>query len=99
MIYGGGAADPHAGGRVASAGAPLTRARLAVVMLHGRGGSPDDMLGLAEHFAIPDIAYLTPEAAGHSWWPQSFLAPLTISSHFSIIVSSISVVRRATSRC
>lgn len=76
MTAGRGDADPHAGGRVAQGGASLARAKLAVVMLHGRGGSAQDMLGLAEHLAIPDIAYLTPEADGHSWWPQSFLAPL-----------------------
>src|SRR5829696_3187832 len=76
MITAGVASDPHRGGRVFSGGAPLARARLAVVMLHGRGGSPDDMLGLAEHYALPDLAYLAPEAAGGSWWPQSFLAPL-----------------------
>ena len=76
MIASGASADPHVGGSVAWGGAPLARARLAVVMLHGRGGSARDMLDLAEHFAIPDIAYLAPEAAGHSWWPQSFLAPL-----------------------
>ena len=69
-------ADPHAGGRVARGGAPLHRARLAVVMAHGRGGAPEDMLGLAEHLALPDLAFLAPEAAGRSWWPESFLAPL-----------------------
>ena len=69
-------ADPHAGGRVARGGAPPHRARLAVVMMHGRGGSPEDMLGLAEHLALPDLAFLAPEAAGRSWWPESFLAPL-----------------------
>lgn len=76
MMSAGAAADPHCGSGVHEAGAPLARARLAVVMLHGRGGSAEDMLSLAEHFAIPDIAYLAPEAAGRSWWPQSFLAPL-----------------------
>ena len=67
---------PHAGGRVAQAGASLTRARLAVVMAHGRGGSPEDMLELAESLALPDVAYLAPAAAGSSWWPASFLAPI-----------------------
>jgi hypothetical protein len=52
------------------------RARLAVVALHGRGGSPEDMLALVEHLALPDVACLAPEARGGSWWPQSFLAPL-----------------------
>ena len=70
------AGDPHAGGPVAEAGAPLSRARCAVILLHGRGGGAQDMLGLAEHLALPEIAYLAPQAAGRSWWPQSFLAPL-----------------------
>lgn len=49
-------------------------ARLAVVMAHGRGGSPEDMLGLADVLALPDVAWLAPAAAGGSWWPASFLA-------------------------
>ncbi len=57
-------------------GAPPARARLAMVMLHGRGGSPDDMLGLAEGLGLVDVTYVAPRAAGQSWWPQSFLAPL-----------------------
>jgi len=68
--------DPHGGGRVLFAGAPLSRARLAMIMLHGRGGGPEDMAGLAGHFGLPDIAVRAPEAAGNSWWPDSFLAPL-----------------------
>ena len=67
---------PHAGGRVAQAGVPLARARMALVMAHGRGGSPEDMLQLAEHLALPDAAFLAPAAAGGSWWPASFLAPI-----------------------
>ncbi len=68
--------DPHGAGRVEASGAPLARARKAVVMLHGRGGSPADMLGLAAHLAIPGMAFVAPAAAGGSWWPRSFLAPL-----------------------
>jgi predicted esterase len=71
-----GGTGPHAGRRLAASGAPLARARLAAVMLHGRGGAPEDMTGLAEHLALPDLAILAPEAAGRSRWPDSFLAPL-----------------------
>lgn len=67
---------PHAGRPLPAAGAPLSRARLAMVMLHGRGGSPGDMADLAAHLAVPGLAVLAPEAAGRSWWPGSFLAPL-----------------------
>jgi predicted esterase len=61
---------------LAASGAPLGEARAAAVLLHGRGGGTEDMLGLAEEFGQSDIAYLAPQAAGHSWYPYSFLAPL-----------------------
>lgn len=67
---------PHAGGRIAQEGVPLARARVVLVMAHGRGGSPEDMLRLAEHLALPDAAFVAPAAAGGSWWPASFLAPI-----------------------
>ncbi|WP_349943150.1 dienelactone hydrolase family protein [Fulvimarina sp. MAC8] len=81
---------PHAGQRLATAGASLHRASLALVMLHGRGAGPKDMLGLYAHLALPDIAALAPAAAGHSWWPDSFLAPLAanepgLSSALSVV--------------
>jgi predicted esterase len=57
------------------AGAPAARARFGLVLLHGRGGSAADMLGLAEALALPEVAVLAPEAPGRSWWPTSFLAP------------------------
>ena len=59
--------DPHGHERILSGGAPLSRARLAMIMLHGRVGAPEDMLGLAEHLGLPDIAVRAPEAAGNSW--------------------------------
>lgn len=74
-----GGAGPHAGQRIVTAGAPLTRARLALVLLHGRGGTPEDMTGLADLLGISDVAVIAPEAAGRSWWPASFLAPLDVN--------------------
>ena len=63
------------GQHIEQRGAPLSRAKFAVVLLHGRGGSANDMFGLAEHIGLPDIAYFAPTAPGNSWWPTSFLAP------------------------
>lgn len=48
----------------------------AIILLHGRGGSAEDILGLRHEFGFPDVAYLAPEAAGGSWYPYSFLAPI-----------------------
>ncbi len=62
--------------RIISSGAPPAQACAAAVLLHGRGGSAEDILGLAEEFGQGDIAYLAPEAPGHTWYPYSFLAPL-----------------------
>jgi phospholipase/carboxylesterase len=61
---------------VAQSGAQLTRAKGAMIMLHGRGASAENILSLSDVFAQPDFAYFAPQAAGHSWYPHSFLAPL-----------------------
>jgi phospholipase/carboxylesterase len=66
----------HQGQPVAHAGAVVSRAKAAMILLHGRGASAEDILSLAQAFAQPDIAYFSPQAAGHSWYPHSFLAPL-----------------------
>jgi predicted esterase len=71
--------DPHAGGRLLQAGAPLGEAEGVVILLHGRGGSADDILSLRT--VLDDkvqgrrIAWLAPEANGRTWYPNSFLAP------------------------
>ena len=69
----------HAGQPLATAGPSSDRATLAMVMLHGRGADPGDMIGLHAHFVLPDVAALAPAAAGRSWWPDSFLAPLVVN--------------------
>lgn len=69
-------ADPHHDQSVLHAGAELKKATGAVVLLHGRGGSAEDILGLAEAFYDPRLAYLAPQAAGNTWYPNSFLAPI-----------------------
>ncbi len=68
--------DPHAGQPVLAVGAPLAEARAAMVLVHGRGASAADILTLTAEFDRPGFAYLAPQAAGHTWYPYSFLAPL-----------------------
>jgi predicted esterase len=70
------AAGPHAGQPVLAAGAPLGEAAAAVVLVHGRGAEAANMLALAEALERPDLAYLAPQAAGHAWYPQGFMAPI-----------------------
>jgi predicted esterase len=71
-----GQGGPHQGAAVVEFGAPLAGAGAAVILLHGRGATAENILGLAEHFGRQDLAVRAPQAAGNSWYPYSFLAPL-----------------------
>jgi phospholipase/carboxylesterase len=68
--------DPHRDQPILQRGAALDSAKGAVVLLHGRGASAEEILGLAQDFELPDLAYLAPEAAEHTWYPYSFLSPI-----------------------
>lgn len=61
---------------VQMAGARLEQARGAVIMIHGRGASPFDILGLARYFEWQDLAYLAPGAPGGQWYPFRFMEPI-----------------------
>lgn len=62
--------------RVFPAGTPPEHARGAVIMIHGRGASPADILALARYFERDDLAYLAPEAPGGQWYPYRFMEPI-----------------------
>jgi len=68
--------DPHANQPLLRRGPSLSDARLVAILVHGRGGSAEDILSLAEQFNLRDVAYIAPQAAGRTWYPYSFLAPL-----------------------
>jgi len=53
-----------------------------MILLHGRGATADSMLELAAQWNQPDFTYLAPQAAGNSWYPYSFLAPLASNEPF-----------------
>ena len=57
-------------------GGPLSMAAGVMIVLHGRGGSAEDILPLGEALGGPQFAYLAPRAANYTWYPYSFLAPL-----------------------
>lgn len=67
---------PHQGQPVSTAGRPLSQARAAMILIHGRGATAQGILELARALPHPDMAYLAPQAHGQSWYPYSFLAPL-----------------------
>ena len=58
------------------AGKPLSAARAALIMLHGRGSTAQSMLTLVPELNQPDFAFLAPQAHHNTWYPYRFLAPL-----------------------
>jgi predicted esterase len=75
---------------VAARGRPLGAGRGVMVMVHGRGAGPDDLLSLVPLLGAADWTCLAPAAAGGTWYPQSFLAP--IDRNEPGITSGIAVV-------
>jgi phospholipase/carboxylesterase len=67
---------PHQGQPVRTAGVPLPAAHAAMIMVHGRGGRADDILGLVPILNRNEFAYLAPQAANNTWYPHSFLNPI-----------------------
>jgi phospholipase/carboxylesterase len=66
----------HAGGTVLQVGEALDRAAAALILVHGRGGTAEGMLSLAEELTLAGFAFLAPQAEGNTWYPLSFLAPI-----------------------
>ncbi|RYY38108.1 MAG: phospholipase [Sphingobacteriaceae bacterium] len=57
-----------------TAGAPPANARGALVLLHGRGGTAQNIISLANELDVKDVALYAPQASNQSWYPYSFMA-------------------------
>lgn len=82
------------------AGKPLSEADKAVIFIHGRGGSAEDILGLSRQLNVKNYALLAPQATTNSWYPLSFLAPIQqnepgLSSAISIISDLVTEINNA----
>lgn len=63
--------------QIITAGAPVGQAKMALIMIHGRGASANSILSLADHLSLPeDMAIIAPQATQHSWYPYSFMVPV-----------------------
>lgn len=65
-----------------TAGPEVEAARGVVVLAHGRGASAQGMVDLYDELRMSELAAVAPQAAGSTWYPQSFLAPLTANEPF-----------------
>jgi phospholipase/carboxylesterase len=55
-------------------GKPLQQADKAIILLHGRGGTANDIISLANEFCDDSFYITAPQATNNSWYPYSFMA-------------------------
>ena len=92
--------DPHAGQPVIQAGAPLGEGPAAVIMVHGRGATPENILDLVPMLGRPELTYLAPSAASRTWYPNSFITPVAgnepgLSSALGVLASLVARIEAA----
>lgn len=59
-------------------------------MLHGRGASAASIISLQDHLQLDGYAIFAPQATEHSWYPYSFMAP--VSSNQPALDSALQVI-------
>ena len=90
--------DPHSSVQILKAGTRLHAARAALILLHGRGGSADSMIGAAGGFYRHGLAILAPQADGYTWYPHRFIRPfeeneLYLSSALKVLARLVADVQ------
>jgi len=86
--------------KIVTAGKKLSEADKVLIMIHGRGGSAEDILSLASYLSVDDFALLAPQATNNTWYPYSFMAPPKqnepwLSSALSLLQEVVQDVERA----
>ena len=88
--------DPHRDQPVRTAGRDIADAAAVMILIHGRGATAESILQLAAELDRDDFAYLAPQAAGFTWYPQSFLAPIEENEPY--LSSALNFVRSVVDR-
>lgn len=68
------------------------RAGHAIIALHGRGGSAEDILTLAEAFADETSYLAAPRATHQTWYPLGFMADIRDNEPW--LTSAVDLVKR-----
>ena len=84
------------GQRIVEAGVDLQSARAAMILLHGRGATAEDIMTIASEVQLPGWAYLAPQAAGNAWYLHPFTAPL--ESNEPYLSAALDTVTRVVER-
>lgn len=69
-------------------------------MTHGRGARAENILELARELPGSGFAYLAPQAAGETWYPKRFIAPIAsnepwLSSALAAVADVLAQVKAA----
>jgi len=67
---------PHQGQQLRIGGTDPSEATAAMVLVHGRGASARSILQMGNELHHEGLALFAPQAAGNTWYPNSFLAPV-----------------------
>jgi phospholipase/carboxylesterase len=95
-----GVSGPHADATLVTGGAPAGAAEVAVVLVHGRGGTAEGLVRLADEFYRSGAALLAPGAVRSTWFPAPHEAPLSanepaLTSAVDCVDSAVGVARDA----
>ncbi|MFO7923019.1 MAG: dienelactone hydrolase family protein [Bacteroidales bacterium] len=72
----------------------LQTASKALILLHGRGATAENIMQLADFFGDDDWYVVAPQATGYQWYPYSFLMPSGQNEPW--LSSSIDLVKKIT---
>jgi phospholipase/carboxylesterase len=76
--------------QISIGGKPAANAKAALILIHGRGASASDIMGLAGQLNVNDMAIYAPQATNNSWYPYSFIAP--VSANEPALTSAIDII-------
>jgi predicted esterase len=68
--------NPHQQERIIFAGTTPQGAHTALILIHGRGASAVDILGVAHEAGVPGVWAIAPQAASATWYPNRFNTPV-----------------------
>ena len=95
-----GVSGPHAEATLVTGGAPVAAAEVAVVLVHGRGGTAEGLVRLADEFYRSGATLLAPGAVRSTWFPAPHGAPVSanepaLTSAADCVASAVDVARDA----
>lgn len=74
--------DPHRSQGVLHVGPAIEKAAAVLLLVHGRGATAESMMSIYDALQLSSVAALAPQASGHTWYPQSFLAPISANQPY-----------------